>query len=117
VITYQTFVHEPARRGALGTTNRPLAPHNVVAQFEVRAAAIEAATALRMAHPSLEPSIIDGAPAWLGEDVQAPRSVATLLVHARDDRSIASELAAAPGARLVYRAGAWTNELILPRLA
>ena len=38
-----------------------------------------------------------------------------VVVHGGDDRAVARRLAAAEGARAVYRAGAWTHEVLAPR--
>jgi hypothetical protein len=119
-MTYQSIT-----RGSTAAIRRgdapswPAARHTVVAVFDSYGAAFEASTALRAAYPRLEPSVAGGTattplallPATTGT------AAATLLVGARDDRAVANALATAEGVRFVYRAGAWTNELVIPHVA
>ena len=87
--------------------------HTVVALFEDYRAAAAAATYVQAAQPDLEPTIVR-----LAADTPfAPAGTATLAVRTADDRAVAGALAAERGVQFVYRAGAWTNEFIMPRVS
>jgi hypothetical protein len=119
------MTYQPITRGSTGAIRRDDAPswpparHTVVAVFDSYGAAFEASTALRAAYPRLEPSVAGATAATPLELLPAAIGTAatTLLVRARDDRAVADALATAEGVRFVYRAGAWTNELVIPRVA
>ncbi len=94
-------------------TTWPPARRSVVALFDDPRNASAAAGALRVSHPDLEPRVTRE-PAWTPGAGAEPRVVE---VRTTDDRSVARTLAAARAVQVVYRAGAWTNERLLPTAA
>ena len=85
----------------------------MVALFEDHGAAAAAATRLQAARPSLEPRVLR----LTTNTPFASAGRVTLAVRTTDDRAVAGALAAERGVDFVYRAGAWTNEFIKPRVA